>query len=53
MLTTSEIRTLIDNDSSSERKRFARKGQAYYDGDHDIKKIQTVLLQFRWQACRR
>lgn len=40
MLTTSEIRTLIDNDSSSERKRFARKGQAYYDGDHDIKKYR-------------
>lgn len=25
------------DDAASEKKRFARKGQAYYDGEHDIK----------------
>ena len=37
MLTTEEIKRLINQDSMSEKKRNARKGQAYYDGDHDIK----------------
>lgn len=37
MLTTEEIRTFIQDDASSDKKMFARKGQAYYDGDHDIK----------------
>ena len=37
MLTIAEIKQFIDDDASSEKKKFARKGQAYYDGDHDIK----------------
>lgn len=37
MLTIEEIRTFIQDDASSDKKMFARKGQAYYDGDHDIK----------------
>lgn len=37
MLTTDEIKKFIDEDIASDKKRFARKGQAYYDGDHDIK----------------
>lgn len=37
MLTIEEIQTFIQDDASSEKKMFARKGQAYYDGDHDIK----------------
>lgn len=37
MLTTAEIAKIIQDDSTSDRKKFARKGQAYYDGDHDIK----------------
>lgn len=37
MLTIEEIRQFIDDDASSEKKRFARKGAAYYDGDHDIR----------------
>lgn len=37
MLTVSEIKQFIDDDASSDKKKFARKGQAYYDGDHDIK----------------
>lgn len=37
MLTVEEIKQLITEDKSSEKKKFAQKGQAYYDGDHDIK----------------
>lgn len=37
MLTPAEIKQFIDEDALSERKLFAKKGQAYYDGDHDIK----------------
>lgn len=37
MLTVDEIKQFIDEDATSEKKRFARKGQAYYDGEHDIK----------------
>lgn len=27
----------MDEDAASDKKMFAKKGQAYYDGDHDIK----------------
>lgn len=37
MLTVEEIKQIISEDKSSEKKLLARKGQAYYDGDHDIK----------------
>ena len=37
MLSTSEIKRFIDEDNASERKKFARKGESYYLGDHDIK----------------
>ncbi|MGN1085416.1 MAG: phage portal protein [Porcipelethomonas sp.] len=37
MLDVSEIQQLITEDKASEKKALARKGQAYYDGDHDIK----------------
>lgn len=37
MLSPSEIKSLIDNDSASEQKRLARIGQRYYEADHDIK----------------
>ena len=40
MLTVEEIQYFISEDASSEKKMFARKGQAYYDGDHDIKKYR-------------
>ncbi len=36
MLTISEISQFIQEDSTSEKKRFARVGQDYYDGKHDI-----------------
>lgn len=37
MLSVEEIQRIMENDASSEKKRWARKGQAYYDGDHDIR----------------
>lgn len=37
MLTISEIQQFIQDDAASEKKRFARIGQRYYEGDHDIK----------------
>lgn len=40
MLTESEILRLIDEDAASVKKRLARVGQAYYEGDHDIKNYQ-------------
>lgn len=40
MLSESEILRLMEEDISSEKKRCARIGQAYYEGDHDIKNYQ-------------
>ncbi len=37
MLKIEEIKTLIQNDKTSERKRLARIGDNYYNGIHDIK----------------
>ena len=37
MLTIDEIKQFIDDDASSEKKVCAKKGQAYYEGEHDIK----------------
>ena len=36
MLTENEIRRFIEEDTLSERKRKAKEGQRYYEGDHDI-----------------
>lgn len=37
MLTTEEILQFISDDKTSEKKRFAREGQRYYEGEHDIR----------------
>ena len=37
MLTVGEIKQFIDEDATSEKKRMAKQGQAYYEGEHDIK----------------
>lgn len=37
MLTVEEIKKFMNEDINSDKKKDARKGQAYYDGDHDIK----------------
>lgn len=36
-LTEQEILNFIENDRLSDKKNFARIGQRYYEGDHDIK----------------
>lgn len=37
MLTIEEIKQFIQDDITSEKKQLAKKGQAYYEADHDIK----------------
>lgn len=37
MLTVEQIKSLIDNDETSDRKRLARMGSRYYEGLHDIR----------------
>lgn len=37
MLSTSEIKSFIDNDKASKLKKQAQVGQKYYEGKHDIK----------------
>ena len=36
-LTEQEILDFINNDRISDKKNYARIGQRYYEGDHDIK----------------
>ena len=36
MLKAEEIKKLIDDDITSRKKQYAKKGLAYYQGDHDI-----------------
>lgn len=40
MLTTEEIKIFIDEDTASVKKSFARVGERYFDGDHDILKYR-------------
>ena len=40
MLTTDEIKMFIDEDNASVKKHFARTGERYFDGDHDIKNLR-------------
>lgn len=40
VLTTEEIKQFIEEDATSDKKKFAKKGQAYYEGDHDIKQYR-------------
>ena len=40
MLTTEEIKLFIDEDASSTKKQFARIGERYFNGEHDIKKLR-------------
>lgn len=44
MLTVQEIKTFIDQDASSAKKRFARVGQRYYDAGHDIKDYRIFFF---------
>lgn len=37
MLSVEEIKKFIDDDKNSRKKLFAKKGQDYYEGEHDIR----------------
>lgn len=42
MLTLAEIKSFIDKDQKSDKKRLARKGVDYYEGRHDILDCRIV-----------
>lgn len=44
MLTPGEIKTLIDNDAASDKKRLARIGLRYYEAEHDIKDYRVFFI---------
>ena len=44
MLTEQEIRTFIMNDDSSEKKKAAKVGLRYYEGEHDIKNYRIFYV---------
>lgn len=57
MLSVEEIKRFISEDIASDKKRFALKGNAYYEGDHDIKQYRlfftmqmVFLLKIRHEA---
>ena len=44
MLSISEIKKFIETDAQSDRKRFARTGLRYFEGDHDIKDYRIFFI---------
>ena len=44
MLTVSEIKSFIDNDAASTKKKHARIGQRYYEADHDIRNYRVFFI---------
>ena len=44
MLTTQEIKTFMDNDRASVKKKLARTGQRYYEAEHDIRDYRIFFF---------
>lgn len=44
MLTVSEIKTFIDSDAASTKKRLAKVGLRYYEGNHDINNYRIFFF---------
>ena len=44
MLTVEEIKSFIDNDAASTKKKLAKVGQRYYEADHDIKNYRVFYI---------
>ena len=44
MLTINEIKTFIENDTSSKKKQLAKVGLRYYEADHDIKDYRIFFV---------
>lgn len=49
MLTVSEIKTFIDNDITSTKKKLAKVGERYYNADHDIKNYRIFYIDANGQ----
>ena len=49
MLTLEEIKTFIDNDAASTKKKLAETGQRYYEADHDIKNYRIFFFDAEGQ----
>ncbi len=57
MIKVEDIQRIIIEDKCSDKKKMARKGQEYYDGDHDIKDYRLfyytddgILIEDRYRA---
>lgn len=44
MLTVSEIKTFMDSDAASTKKRLAKVGLKYYEGNHDINNYRIFFF---------
>ena len=44
MLKIEEIKTFIDNDAASEKKKHAKTGLRYYEADHDIRSFRIFFV---------
>lgn len=44
MLSVEEIKTFIDNDASSTKKKYAKVGVNYYEANHDIKDYRMFFV---------
>lgn len=44
MLSVEEIKKFIDDDNASEKKKYARIGQKYYEAEHDILKYRMFYF---------
>ena len=44
MLKPEEIKVFMDSDAASTKKRLAKQGLAYYEGDHDIKNYRVFFI---------
>jgi len=44
MLSINEIKKFVEADAQSDRKRFARTGLRYFEGDHDIKAYRIFFI---------
>ena len=44
MLKIEEIKTLMDNDAASEKKKLAKMGVDYYEGRHDIRNYRIFFV---------
>ncbi len=49
MLKIDEIKSFIDNDLASTKKKHARTGQRYYEADHDIKDYRIFYIDANGQ----